>query len=80
MSRGLNYDNKILAIVNAVVDIIILGIFWFVTSIPIFTIGASTSAVYYTSNKCIRNAMLMWNTGKLLRAISNNPHSRGLYG
>ena len=55
MARGLNYDNKILAIVNAVVDMIILGIFWFVTSIPIFTIGASTSAVYYTINKCIRN-------------------------
>lgn len=55
MARGLNYDNKILAIVNTVVDIVILGIFWFVTSIPIFTIGASTSAVYYTINKCIRN-------------------------
>ena len=34
---------------------LILGIFWFVTSIPLVTIGASTTAVYYTVNKCIRN-------------------------
>ena len=55
MPRGLNYDNKILSIVNVAVDMLILGIFWFVTSIPLVTIGASTTAVYYTVNKCIRN-------------------------
>lgn len=55
MPRGLNYDNKILSIVNTAVDMLILGIFWFVTSIPLVTIGASTTAVYYTVNKCIRN-------------------------
>ena len=54
MPRGLNYDNKILSIVNVAVDMLILGIFWFVTSIPLVTIGASTTAVYYTVNKCIR--------------------------
>ena len=48
MPRGLNYDNKILSIVNNAVDMLILGIFWFVTSIPLVTIGASTTAVYYT--------------------------------
>jgi len=48
MPRGLNYDNKILSIVNTAVDMLILGIFWFVTSIPLVTIGASTTAVYYT--------------------------------
>ncbi len=70
MPRGLNYDNKILSIVNVAVDMLILGIFWFVTSIPLVTIGASTTAVYYTVNKCIRNkrAMLMLNTGKLLKS------------
>lgn len=45
MPRGLNYDNKILSIVNTAVDMLILGIFWFVTSIPLVTIGASTTAV-----------------------------------
>lgn len=82
MPRGLNYDNKILSIVNVAVDMLILGIFWFVTSIPLVTIGASTTAVYYTVNKCIRNkkAMLMLNTGKLLRAISKNQHLLLLYG
>ena len=49
MPRGLNYDNKILSIVNTAVDMLILGIFWFVTSIPLVTIGASTTAVYYLS-------------------------------
>ena len=51
MPRGLNYDNKILSIVNVAVYMLILGIFWFVTSIPLVTIGASTTAVYYTVNK-----------------------------
>ncbi|MBR3307875.1 MAG: DUF624 domain-containing protein [Lachnospiraceae bacterium] len=32
----------------------IISVIWFVTSIPIITIGASTTALYYTVVKCIR--------------------------
>ena len=34
MPRGLNYDNKILSIVNVAVDMLILGIFWFAGECP----------------------------------------------
>ena len=31
-----------------------MSVLWFVCSIPLFTIGASTTALYYTVNKCLR--------------------------
>lgn len=82
MPRGLNYDNKILSIVNTAVDMLILGIFWFVTSIPLVTIGASTTAVYYTVNKCIRNKksyayVEYW---KAFKSNLKNQHLLLLYG
>ncbi len=38
-----------------VCDIVILHFLWLLTSLPILTIGASTTALYYTTMKCIRN-------------------------
>lgn len=35
------------------VDILILGVLWIFTSIPIFTIGASSAAMYYAIHKTI---------------------------
>lgn len=61
---------------------LILGIFWFVTSIPLVTIGASTTAVYYTVNKCIRNKksyayVEYW---KAFKSNLKNQHLLLLYG
>lgn len=38
-----------------VCDIVILHFLWLLTSLPVLTIGASTTALYYTTMKCIRN-------------------------
>ena len=55
MSGFFNADNKLWSAVNSAVDAILLNIMWFFTCIPIFTIGAATTAFYYTTHKVIRN-------------------------
>ena len=42
--------------ISKILDCIFLSILWVVFSIPIITFGASTSALYYTANKTIRNS------------------------
>ncbi len=55
MAGRFKYDNKVFEVINAIVDLLVLGFFWIITSIPVFTMGASTTALYYTVNKSIRN-------------------------
>ena len=48
-------------IMNKVGDIILLSILWVVCSLPLITIGASTSAAYYVAAKVIRhNTGYVW--------------------
>ena len=35
-------------------EIVILSVLWFFTSIPVITIGASSTALYYAVTKCVR--------------------------
>ena len=44
-----NYDNPVWRYIGKFGDLIILNILWIICSIPIFTIGASTTAVYYVT-------------------------------
>ena len=44
-----NLDNPIYRFFSRLVDLVILTVLWIICSIPIFTIGASTTALYYTS-------------------------------
>ena len=47
MFQGIfNYDNPVWRCVGKLGDLILLNILWIICSIPIFTIGASTTAVY----------------------------------
>ena len=55
MSGFFNADNKLWSSVNSAVDAILLNIMWLITCIPIFTVGAATTAFYYTTHKVIRN-------------------------
>ena len=55
MNRSLSTDNPIMNFLTIVCDIVILHFLWLLTSLPILTIGASTTALYYTTMKCIRN-------------------------
>ncbi|MDR1547333.1 MAG: YesL family protein [Hungatella sp.] len=50
-----NYDNPVWRFIGKFGDLIILNILWLVCSIPIFTIGASTTAVYYVTLKLARD-------------------------
>ena len=46
-----NMDGPIYKIGNIIADILILGVLWILLAIPVVTIGASTSAVYYVCTK-----------------------------
>jgi uncharacterized membrane protein YesL len=55
LSGFFNYDNPVWRFIGKFGDLIILNILWLVCSIPIFTIGASTTAVYYVTLKLVRD-------------------------
>ena len=48
------YDGSFVQICNKIVDTICLSLLWLVTSIPIVTMGAATTALYYAINTGIR--------------------------
>lgn len=54
LERMFNYDNPVWQFMGRVADILILNIMAIVFSIPIFTIGASWTALYYTLLKVVR--------------------------
>lgn len=56
MFSGLfHYDNPVWRFIGKFFDIMILNILWFLCSIPIVTMGASTTAVYYVTLKLVRD-------------------------
>lgn len=56
MLQGLfNYDNPVWRFIGKLGDLILLNILWIICSIPVFTIGASTTAVYYVTLKLVRD-------------------------
>lgn len=62
MSGGFfDLDNKFNRALTKIVDCVILSILWIVSSIPVFTIGASTTALYYAVHKVIlHNRGYVW--------------------
>ncbi len=55
MAGFFNTDNKLWSAVNSAVDAILLNIMWLISCVPVITIGAATTAYYYTTHKVIRN-------------------------
>ncbi len=49
-----SYDNPVIRFLNKVTDLLVLNILFIVCSIPIFTIGASVSALYSVSLHSVR--------------------------
>lgn len=47
-------DSPVIAFFNKLTDLILLNVLWLICSIPIVTIGASTTAMYYVSITSIR--------------------------
>lgn len=54
MSKFFDIENPIFAFLNRLADIIILNILFIICSIPIVTIGASTTALYYVTTKMVK--------------------------
>ncbi len=48
------YDNPIFNILNKIADCAFLGVLWFAFSLPVITIGAATTALYYATVKVVR--------------------------
>lgn len=55
MSNLLNYDGPVFSTLNKITDLIWLNILWIICCLPIFTIGASTTALFYVTLHMARN-------------------------
>lgn len=54
MNNLFNLDSGVMGALSKLADIAIVSVLWLVFSLPIVTIGASTTALYYTCVKVIR--------------------------
>ena len=48
-------ESKLGAVLTAVIDIVTAGLLWLLCSLPVVTLGAASSALYYAVVKCIRH-------------------------
>ena len=55
MNGIFNMDGPFFRFGNAVADVIILSLVWFVFSLPLVTVGASTTALFYVTTRRISN-------------------------
>ena len=53
MNHLFNPDNLVWRFLSKCVDIIILSILWFLFSVPVITLGASTAALYHAIHKSV---------------------------
>lgn len=51
MNSIFSFDNPVWNFIGKIVDMLLLSVVWAVCSLPVFTIGASTSALYYVMLK-----------------------------
>lgn len=54
MKSLFSYDNKVFNFFARILDTLVLAVLWLIFSIPIITIGAASTACYYTYHKSIR--------------------------
>lgn len=50
-----NYDNPVWRFIGKLWDVLVVNFLWFICSIPIVTIGSSTTAMYYVTLKLARD-------------------------
>lgn len=50
-----NYDNPLMSGIKKIVSLISLSAMWIIFSLPIFTMGASTTALYYAVQKNVKH-------------------------
>lgn len=54
MGNFFDIDGGVMGTLGKIADVIILSLLFLLFSLPVFTMGASFTALYYTSVKCIR--------------------------
>lgn len=64
MTRLFDYQNPVWRFMGRIADIFFLSLLWAVCSLPLITIGASTTALYYVTLKMAKNQ-----DGYLLKAF-----------
>lgn len=47
-------ESTLYSVISLIIDVIFAGMLWVLTSLPVITIGASSSALYYAVSKTIR--------------------------
>lgn len=55
MDKFFSMNSTFSRFMNLLGDLIAVSICWFVCSLPVFTLGAASTAAYYTAAKCIRH-------------------------
>lgn len=55
MNKWFNLDSPIMVGLARMADLVMLSALWFVCCLPVITIGASTTALYYVAMKIVRN-------------------------
>ena len=55
MGRFFNVDNPVWRFIGNLADVFIVSVLWIVCSLPVVTIGASTTAMYYVTLKLASN-------------------------
>ena len=50
-----NYDNPVWRFIGKFWDVLVINFLWIICSIPIVTIGSSTTAMYYVTLKLARD-------------------------
>ena len=53
MNSFFSYDGPFFNVLNRISDLVILNLLWFICSLPIVTIGASTTALFYVTMKIV---------------------------
>ncbi len=48
-------ESRLHAVLTAIIDIVWLGLIWLLCSLPVLTIGAASTALYYSMVKCVRH-------------------------
>jgi len=47
-------ESSVYEALTMIIDVIFVGLIWFVVSLPVITIGPASTALYYSVSKCIR--------------------------
>ena len=47
--------SRIGSAVSRLIDMILAGLYWLICSLPIITLGAASTALYYSVVKCVRH-------------------------